>query len=274
MYCFKGMPLTQLERELELDDKFLSSLPFHTQLLVDHSEEEMKNSADSKVNEGSRILKYNQDDDTSSNAQQQLKNDTTPPLEVAVELLKTIRMEAQDYFQRSHEKQIRKGLPTNYDTSTSTNSNNNKAKKLAISPPCHLDFDESMKNVPSVRHCVIGVPANFSRSRCDAIVQSAKSAGFDGHVSTIVESTAAAMAYGLFLSIPSSSDSSGVHEDSDEAPQKEISNDDGKVFLVFDMGKYFTPKTRNRFVLFSLQRRIILLKTLIIITPTNRWWNN
>jgi molecular chaperone DnaK (HSP70) len=55
-------------------------------------------------------------------------------------------------------------------------------------------------NHGNVRNCVIGVPAHFGRSQRKLIEQACHDAGWDGHVSTITESTAAAMAYGLFVS--------------------------------------------------------------------------
>ena len=49
----------------------------------------------------------------------------------------------------------------------------------------------------SVRNCVIGCPANYTRLQRNAIVKSCKLAGFDGTVHVLTESTAAAMAYGI-----------------------------------------------------------------------------
>ena len=49
----------------------------------------------------------------------------------------------------------------------------------------------------SVRNCVIGCPANYTRLQRNAIVRSCKLAGFDGIVHVLTESTAAAMAYGI-----------------------------------------------------------------------------
>ena len=55
---------------------------------------------------------------------------------------------------------------------------------------------------PLANNCVIGVPAQFGHSQRQFIQQAARLAGFGGHVSTITESTAASMAYGLFVSTP------------------------------------------------------------------------
>ena len=113
------------------------------------------------------------------------------PLQAAQVLLETIRTQAQEYI--DSEKKL---LPISRGDST------------------------------KVRHCVIGVPAHFSRSRKQAIVGVAQKAGFDGHVSTIVESTAAAMSYGLFVG---------------ETPKQDGKN--GKLILVLDMGGGTTDVT-------------------------------
>jgi len=51
-----------------------------------------------------------------------------------------------------------------------------------------------------VRNCVIGVPAHFGQSQRHFMEQACKMAGFDGIITTITESTAASMSYGLFSS--------------------------------------------------------------------------
>jgi molecular chaperone DnaK (HSP70) len=51
-------------------------------------------------------------------------------------------------------------------------------------------------------NCVIGVPAHFGQRQRKTIEEACRRAGFTGHVSTIIESTAASMAYGLFVSVP------------------------------------------------------------------------
>ena len=51
-------------------------------------------------------------------------------------------------------------------------------------------------------NCVIGVPAHFGQRQRKTIEKACRLAGFTGHVSTIIESTAASMAYGLFVSVP------------------------------------------------------------------------
>ncbi len=96
------------------------------------------------------------------------------PIEVAEILLKTIREEATAYFLRERRK--------------------NKYHPLKI---CDTS---SYENNYKVRHCIITVPAHFSRKQRDKIVNAARNAGFDGYINTLVESTAASMAYGLFVS--------------------------------------------------------------------------
>lgn len=54
----------------------------------------------------------------------------------------------------------------------------------------------------SATNCVVGVPAHFGLRQRKTIEQACRLAGFVGHVSTITESTAASMAYGLFVSVP------------------------------------------------------------------------
>ena len=51
----------------------------------------------------------------------------------------------------------------------------------------------------SIRNVVMGVPAHFSKRQIRLVEEAARLGGFDGAVSTCLESTAAAMAYGLTL---------------------------------------------------------------------------
>ncbi|KAL7473955.1 hypothetical protein ACHAXS_014294 [Conticribra weissflogii] len=115
----------------------------------------------------------------------------------------------------------------------------------------------------SIRNAVIGVPAQYTQSQRNAICIAAKEAGFAGYVGVVTESTAAAMAYGLFVSPkvvtaplpPLSGDYDGTVADGDGhglANGKENENfesDDenvvaaGKRVLVFDMGGGTTDVT-------------------------------
>eukprot|EP01031_Cornospumella_fuschlensis_P034719 gene34719-42043_t len=77
--------------------------------------------------------------------------------------------------------------------------NKAKADSQSVSAPSSskkkatIDLDVYVKNV------VLGVPANYAQTYKDALAEAAKRAGFD-EVHFMVESTAAALAYGLLLS--------------------------------------------------------------------------
>ena len=78
-------------------------------------------------------------------------------------------------------------------------------REIRLAAQAYVDFEGSKKKlqVPGqgkVRNCVIGVPAHFGRSKRKLLEEACRIAGWDGHISTITESTAAAMAYGLFVS--------------------------------------------------------------------------
>ncbi len=121
------------------------------------------------------------------------------PLQVTTILLRAIRAAAFEYL-----------------------SNNRKSK---------IQAPGLQEGSPEVQNCVIGVPVHYSQAQRSAIQNAAKNAGFQGHVSVLTESTAAAMAYGLFVSpnksLPSIND---------------ISNN-VKNILVFDMGGGTTDVT-------------------------------
>lgn len=113
------------------------------------------------------------------------------PLQVTTILLNGIRAAASEYL-----------------------SNNRKSK---IQAPGLHDASE-------IQNCIIGVPAHYSHAQRTAIQNAAKNAGFRGHVSVMTESTAAAMAYGLFVSPNRALAING------DTPN------DRKNVLVFDMG--------------------------------------
>lgn len=78
-------------------------------------------------------------------------------------------------------------------------------QSLRLATERYLDIEGLKKQleVPGsgkVRNCVIGVPAHFGQAQRKLMEQACRIAGFDGTVSTITESTAASMAYGLFSS--------------------------------------------------------------------------
>jgi L1 cell adhesion molecule like protein len=68
----------------------------------------------------------------------------------------------------------------------------------------YLDKYQRKKNLQipgerAIRNVVVGVPAHFSKRHIKLVEEACRKAGFDGHVSTCLESTAAAMAYGLTM---------------------------------------------------------------------------
>ena len=79
-----------------------------------------------------------------------------------------------------------------------------------------------------INNAVIGVPAHYSKNQRSAVVKAARQAGFSGHVSTLTESTAASLSYGLFVS---PTVSSTYNNDGNNNVQKE-----GKRILVIDIG--------------------------------------
>jgi len=179
-----GITSDQILSELRVDKRFLESCPFDATLTF--SDEEAKKSVD-----GARLC-IEKEYDRAGNQKKQI---LIPPLQVATQLLETIRKESELYFRRERD-------------------------VYPIQSPCS---DPSVA-LGKVRNVVIGVPAHFSRNRCQTIVDAAISAGFDGQVSTIVESTAAAMAYGINVTA--------------------VSKDcDSKNILVFDMGGGTTDVT-------------------------------
>ena len=122
------------------------------------------------------------------------------PLQVTTILLRAIRAAAIEYL-----------------------CNNGKSK---IKAP-------GLQDTLEIQNCVIGVPVHYSHAQRIAIQNAAKHAGFLGHVSVLTESTAAAMAYGLFVSSPNES----LASEHGDAPNNE------KNILVFDMGGGTTDVT-------------------------------
>jgi len=117
------------------------------------------------------------------------------PLDVTTTLLRSIRVAANEYL---------------------VGKNRSKIVVPGMSPN---------ENTTLIENCVIGVPAHYSVAQRTYLQTAAREAGFAGYVGVMTESTAAAMAYGLFVSPSSSSD------------------DKGKIILVFDMGGGTTDVT-------------------------------
>ena len=99
---------------------------------------------------------------------------------------------------------------------------------IRLSSQAYVKANQRKKNlnIPGgspydVVNAVIGVPAHYSQSQRQLVIHAARQAGFTGQVSVLVESTAAAMAYGIFVS----------------------RTDEEKTILVFDSGGGTTDVT-------------------------------
>ncbi|KAG7350550.1 chaperone protein DnaK [Nitzschia inconspicua] len=101
---------------------------------------------------------------------------TTTPEDVLAEQLKALRNSSQVYLDRCRVK-----------------------KRLKIPGCCDLSHKNVFTLAPRIRNVVVGVPAHFSQRHIELIKSACRKAGFDGHVGTCLESTAAAMAYGLTM---------------------------------------------------------------------------
>jgi molecular chaperone DnaK (HSP70) len=95
------------------------------------------------------------------------------PLQATAVLLRSLRLAAEDYLQ-------------------------NQAKKKNLQVPGAYEHSSFFH----VRNCVVGVPAHYSQSQRHLMERACQLAGFNGHVSTLTESTAAILSYGLFVSAP------------------------------------------------------------------------
>jgi molecular chaperone DnaK (HSP70) len=94
------------------------------------------------------------------------------PTQATSILLQAIRQSAQIYLQKYAHK-----------------------KKL-----CIPGLEKGRFDVPIITNAVLGVPAHYTHAQQALVVQAARMAGFTGQVvTTLIESTAAAMAYGIFV---------------------------------------------------------------------------
>lgn len=189
-----GMDTIQIKDEIHSDESFLNSCPFQTTWIDDEL----------------RIITTDVKDETKTTKNHDHididQKKTIAPIDVAEILLRTIREEAQKYFIRERRK--KKHVPLGLDSS----SNN-------------------IDKVYDIRHCIITIPAHFSRNQKEKVIQAARKAGFDGYVNTLVESTAAAMAYGLFVS------PTKIVKSSNQANRKEsFEEQHGSKILVCDIG--------------------------------------
>jgi molecular chaperone DnaK (HSP70) len=95
------------------------------------------------------------------------KNDqssTIPPIQVAEILLRTIRDQAKEYLIR--ERRRKKHYPLGLEQQFNIQGINDST-----------DYN--------IINCVITIPAHFSRNQRDKMIQAARNAGFEGHVSTL-----------------------------------------------------------------------------------------
>jgi molecular chaperone DnaK (HSP70) len=125
------------------------------------------------------------------------------PVQIQALLLRSIRLAAQEYLQ--HRKVLKKRLqvPGGGSSSSSTTTT-------------------------AITNVVVGVPAHFSSTQRQLVQDACRLAGFTGHVSTLTESTAAAMAYGLSFHTP--------NDDDDDDDEQDGKHPQHQTILVVDMG--------------------------------------
>ena len=190
----------------ELDADLVHSLPFD---IVQERGGELK----LKVVMDGRIEHNDDDDDAAADAADSTTSPTTTttllitPVQVMAILLYAIRCQGNRYLQT-----------------------------FATKKHLQIPGEGSIHNV------VVGVPAHFSVLQKQLVEQACRLAGFEGHISTLLESTAAAMAYGLAfnnLKLPSTSSQSSLPLSSSSGPMVEGE----QIILVVDMGGGTTDVT-------------------------------
>lgn len=132
---------------------------------------------------------------------------TTPEEILALEL-KAMRIACQAYLTRNRRSKNLRVPGADDDDDKNKDSNNNNDKSI----------------LPLVNNVVLGVPANFSHRQIDLVKEACRQAGFHGYVGTCLESTAAAIAYGLTL-----------QERSKKVPTNDPA-EGGPTIMVVDMG--------------------------------------
>lgn len=148
------------------------------------------------------------------------------PLQVATILLRAIREAATDCLVNNNKSKIRApGMERQRSTASRTTS---RGTPQTTSPTA----------AQTIPNCVIGVPAHYSHAQRAAVRRAARDAGFAGHVETMTESTAAAVAYGLFVSPSAAAGAEG----NGRAPTDGTKGGEKNV-LVFDMGGGTTDVT-------------------------------
>ncbi|KAL7531031.1 hypothetical protein ACHAXR_003814 [Thalassiosira sp. AJA248-18] len=162
-----------------------------------------------------KIQPLNSSSHPSDNTSHEQPEHLVTPLQVTTILLQSIRVAATEYL-----------------------TNNNKSK---IQAP-------GLEDTSNIQNCIIGVPAHYSQAQRTAIKNAAINAGFAGHVGVMTESTAASMAYGLFVS-PVPKQINSINPSPNLSPTltgggfPADENTGGKNILVFDMGGGTTDVT-------------------------------
>jgi len=95
---------------------------------------------------------------------------------------------------------------------------------------------DDLKKNPVVDNVVVGVPAHFSHRHIGLVKEACREAGFHGYVGTCLESTAAAIAYGLTLQERSKRGSLDSNSSSSFAKQHAATRKGGPTIMVVDMG--------------------------------------
>lgn len=174
------------------------------------------------------------------------------PQQVLGMLLRGIREGAERYLQSKQAIQKHLVVPGGpIDVST------NGTKKGFFSSSSSQSTSSSAY---TIRNVVIGVPAHFSKRQIQLVEDAARRiGGFDGVVSTCLESTAAAMAYGLTLQedrgrkSPNDDDDNDQDDDDDENDDNSMST---STIMVLDMGGGTSDIT------VACKRGLVLPKTL------------
>lgn len=142
----------------------------------------------------------------------------TPQQVLAIEL-EAIRKACQAYLDRYRlSKNLR--VPGGGDEVGGTDDGMNQNKSLE-------DGDSN----PVIKNVVVGVPAHYSQRHIGLVKEACREAGFHGHVGTCLESTAAAIAYGLTLQERNKASSN----DSTRKGNRKTPNG-GPTIMVVDMG--------------------------------------
>ena len=233
---FKRVVGITSKQAIELDLDFWNSLPFQPVILdattndVDNGSKQSNNgdnaydvlggldSGNVQSSTRSQTTKNDMKEGIAIRIQsnEQSEAQLVTPLQVTTILLQSIRNAASDYL-----------------------IHNNKSK---IQTPGLGEEDTTSQGI---NNCIIGVPAHYSQSQRSAIQNAAKNAGFVGTVGIMTESTAATMAYGLFVSptvVPRASSMMDTTNDDNNdcipssSTKDTIITSKEKNILVFDMG--------------------------------------